>query len=182
MILQFSKHFVRSHAKAPKAIREAFAKQSQFLLQNLQHPSLHAKKYDETRDLWQARVTKDWRFYFKIVDDTYRLEDIKKHPKKKDDARVALRTVIQQQAIDENQCRRMIKKNTMAKPTTKKKAMTLEDFAGAVHKDYLAISKDMATKKIFARSERKWRRRLISGRCSVTSRLWIRTSASCGKM
>ena len=23
-----------------------------------------------------------WRFYFKIVDDTYRLEDIKKHPKK----------------------------------------------------------------------------------------------------
>jgi dsDNA-specific endonuclease/ATPase MutS2 len=34
----------------------------------------------------------------------------------------------------------------MAKPKTKKKPMTLEDFAAAVHKDYLAISKDMATK------------------------------------
>jgi mRNA-degrading endonuclease YafQ of YafQ-DinJ toxin-antitoxin module len=39
------------------------------------------RSYDEARDLWQARVTKDWRFYFKIVDDTYRLEDIKKHPR-----------------------------------------------------------------------------------------------------
>jgi SpoVK/Ycf46/Vps4 family AAA+-type ATPase len=35
----------------------------------------------------------------------------------------------------------------MAKPTTKKKPMTLEDFAAAVHKDYLAISTHMATKK-----------------------------------
>ena len=25
------------------------------------HPSLRAKKYDESQDLWQARVTKDWR-------------------------------------------------------------------------------------------------------------------------
>jgi hypothetical protein len=35
----------------------------------------------------------------------------------------------------------------MAKSTTKKKPMMLEDFAAAVHKDYLAIRKDMATKK-----------------------------------
>jgi hypothetical protein len=34
----------------------------------------------------------------------------------------------------------------MARPTTKKKPMTLEDFAAAVHHDYLAISKNMATK------------------------------------
>jgi hypothetical protein len=53
-----------------------------YLAENLHHPSLRAKKYDEARDLWQARVTKDWRFYFKIMDDTYRLENIKKHPKK----------------------------------------------------------------------------------------------------
>ena len=42
---------------------------------------LRAKKYDEARDIWQARVNDDWRFYFKIVDDTYRLENLKKHPK-----------------------------------------------------------------------------------------------------
>ena len=34
----------------------------------------------------------------------------------------------------------------MAKTKIKKKPMTLEDFAGAIQKDYLAIRKDMATK------------------------------------
>jgi mRNA interferase RelE/StbE len=67
---------------APLSVRKAFRKQLAYLAENLHHPSLRAKKYDEARDLWQARVTKDWRFYFKIVDDTYRLEDITKHPKK----------------------------------------------------------------------------------------------------
>jgi len=52
------------------------------LLQNLRHPSLHAKKYDEAKDLWQARVTGSWRFYFRIEDDAYVLEEIKAHPKK----------------------------------------------------------------------------------------------------
>ena len=33
------------------------------LADNLQHPSLHAKKYDESTGLWQARVNRSWRFY-----------------------------------------------------------------------------------------------------------------------
>jgi mRNA interferase RelE/StbE len=49
----------------PASVRKAFFKQVKFLEQNLHHPSLHAKKYDESKDLWQARVTKGWRFYFK---------------------------------------------------------------------------------------------------------------------
>lgn len=40
----------------------------------------------------------------------------------------------------------MIKKKTMAKPTTKKKAMTIDDLAVAIQRDFLAIRKDMATK------------------------------------
>ena len=51
------------------------------LLQDLNHPSLRAKKYDERREIWQARVNYSWRFYFKIVGDTYRMEEIKYHPK-----------------------------------------------------------------------------------------------------
>ena len=62
-------------------VQLAFDKQSLLLLQNLRHPSLHAKKYNEAEDLWQARVTASWRFYFKIEGDTYRLEEIKAHPK-----------------------------------------------------------------------------------------------------
>jgi len=37
---------------------------------------LRAKKYDEAKDRWQARVNKDWRFYFKIEGDTYFIVDL----------------------------------------------------------------------------------------------------------
>jgi hypothetical protein len=81
MRLRWTSHFTRAYGKAPKHIQTAFDKQSLLLLQNLRHPSLRAKKYDESQDRWQARVTKDWRFYFLIRDDTYVLQDITRHPK-----------------------------------------------------------------------------------------------------
>ena len=56
-------------------------KQLALLLQNLRHPSLRAKKYDEARDIWQARVSQDWRFYFRIEGDTYKVLAITAHPK-----------------------------------------------------------------------------------------------------
>jgi hypothetical protein len=48
---------------APRNVQQAFQKQLRFLAANLQHPSLHAKKYDEAKDIWQARVNKSWRFF-----------------------------------------------------------------------------------------------------------------------
>src|ERR1022692_3937387 len=57
MKLDYTPHFKRSYHKAPPRIQRAFDKQSALLLQELRHPSLHAKKYDEGQDLWQARVT-----------------------------------------------------------------------------------------------------------------------------
>ena len=62
-------------------MQRAFLKQAAFLKDNLHHPSLHAKKYDESQDLWQARVNRDWRFYFRISGDTYQIEDLIPHPK-----------------------------------------------------------------------------------------------------
>jgi mRNA interferase RelE/StbE len=62
-------------------LRKAVYKQVKLLEQNLRHPSLQAKKYDESRDIWQARVNKDWRFYFLIRDDVYHIIDIIPHPK-----------------------------------------------------------------------------------------------------
>ena len=81
MRILFTPHFSRSYRKAPLKIQQAFDKQSFLLLQNLRHPSLHAKKYDEGEDKWQARVNQDWRFYFKIDGDTYLMTDIIPHPK-----------------------------------------------------------------------------------------------------
>jgi len=71
MKLQWTSHFARAYRKAPKEIQAAFDKQSLLLLQSLRHPSLHAKKNDEAKDRWQARVSRHWRFYFRIQDDTY---------------------------------------------------------------------------------------------------------------
>jgi mRNA interferase RelE/StbE len=51
------------------------------LEKNLTHPSLRAKKYNESQGLWQARVNRDWRFYFLIQDDTYLIVTIVPHPK-----------------------------------------------------------------------------------------------------
>jgi mRNA-degrading endonuclease RelE of RelBE toxin-antitoxin system len=81
MKIRWTSHFVRAYGKAPRNIQTAFDKQSQLLLQNLRHPSLRAKKYDEGKDRWQARVTREWRFYFLIHGDTYVLQDIIRHPK-----------------------------------------------------------------------------------------------------
>ena len=73
--------FDRDLAGAPPAIQRAFEKQLAHLLRDLRHPSLQAKKYDEARGLWQARVTLSWRFYFTIDGDTYVLRTIMPHPK-----------------------------------------------------------------------------------------------------
>jgi plasmid maintenance system killer protein len=74
-------HFERNYVRAPPQIQRAFDKQSALVLQNLHHPSLRAKKYDERRNLWQARVNQDWRFYFPIQNDAYLIVDIIPHPK-----------------------------------------------------------------------------------------------------
>jgi mRNA-degrading endonuclease RelE of RelBE toxin-antitoxin system len=81
MKLDYTERFIRSLEDAPPQVQKAFYKQSVLLLQNLRHPSLRAKKYDEARDIWQARVTRGWSFYFKIARDTYYLIDITAHPK-----------------------------------------------------------------------------------------------------
>ena len=65
----------------PVSVRKAFAKQLRFLLANLRHPSLHAKKYSESLDVWQCRVTRGWRFYFKIEGDEYVILSVIPHPK-----------------------------------------------------------------------------------------------------
>ena len=62
-------------------IRRSFRKQLGYLAENLHHPSLRAKKYNEKKGVWQARVTRDWRFYFLIRADEYVILIIVPHPK-----------------------------------------------------------------------------------------------------
>jgi mRNA interferase RelE/StbE len=81
MKVAFSDRAIEALKDAPVSVRRAFEKQIRFLVNDLHHPSLRAKKYDEGRDLWRARVNRDWRFYFTIVGNRYQIEDVIPHPK-----------------------------------------------------------------------------------------------------
>lgn len=81
MRILYAKRFLESYADAPQPIQRAVDRRLALLLQNLRHPSLRAKKYDEARDIWQARATGGWRFYFRIENDVYHLIDLMPHPK-----------------------------------------------------------------------------------------------------
>lgn len=65
----------------PKELQAATKKQFSFLLANINHPSLRAKKYDEEDGVWQGRINRSYRFYFVIEGDTYHIIGITKHPK-----------------------------------------------------------------------------------------------------
>ena len=81
MRLYYSERFRKSYDSAPQNIQRAVDRRIGFLVENLRHPSLRAKKYDESRGIWQARVNGGWRFYFEIEGDTYFLIDVIPHPK-----------------------------------------------------------------------------------------------------
>ena len=81
MKLRFTERADKDYAAMPVTLRKALEKQLRFLLANLHHPSLHAKKYGGLPDVWQGRVTRDWRFYFKIEGNEYVILSIISHPK-----------------------------------------------------------------------------------------------------
>ena len=79
--VEFAQKAVDQYAALPTPLKAKFDKQLGFLLANLRHPSLKAKKYHEARDIWQARVDQNYRFYFQIDRDTYTILMIIPHPK-----------------------------------------------------------------------------------------------------
>ena len=81
MIAEYSIAVTEALKTAPAPVKKAFYKQITLLEKDLRHPSLRAKKFDEAADLWQARVNRDWRFYFVIAGSTYYILKLIPHPK-----------------------------------------------------------------------------------------------------
>lgn len=81
MRIRISETALKQYKKLPIALRQKTDKQFEYLLTDIRHPSLHAKKYQGSEDLWQARIDKDWRFYFFIVSPQYIIVSLIKHPK-----------------------------------------------------------------------------------------------------
>jgi mRNA-degrading endonuclease RelE of RelBE toxin-antitoxin system len=81
MTVRFTERADKDYAALSATVRRAFGKQLVFLLENPRHPSLRAKKLEGHDDLWQARVNRSWRFYFKITGHEYAIIGIVPHPK-----------------------------------------------------------------------------------------------------
>jgi Txe/YoeB family toxin of Txe-Axe toxin-antitoxin module len=81
MRVYLTEQFIAQYDAVQPQIQKAVTKQLRLLKNNVRHPSLYAKKYDEARDIWQARINRDWRFYFIIKGNTYRIIEMKGHPK-----------------------------------------------------------------------------------------------------
>ena len=81
MRLLFTTKALKQYRDLPSHIHSRAKKQFQYLLADRKHPSLHTKKYDEKRELWQGRITRDYRFYFLIEGDTYVIIALTRHPK-----------------------------------------------------------------------------------------------------
>lgn len=77
----YADRFERQYRALPEQLKARVDKQIRFLAENFRHPSLRAKKYDESRGLWQARVDRRYRFYFEVQGDTCILLSVIPHPK-----------------------------------------------------------------------------------------------------
>ncbi len=84
MKIQFTSRAKKDYTALPSHLQRAVDKQLDLLREkpeNLRHPSIRAKKYDEATDLWQGRVNREYRFYFEIVGETCWIIRIIPHPK-----------------------------------------------------------------------------------------------------
>lgn len=81
MKIRLTDKAIKQYRKLPKAIQLKADKQFMYLKEDIRHPSLHSKKYDEAMALWQGRIDKSYRFYFHIIEPNYIIVSIINHPK-----------------------------------------------------------------------------------------------------
>ena len=81
MRIELSRRADKDYDRLSRQLQRQVDKQFDLLAENLRHPSIDAKKYGGADDVWQGRVNRDYRFYFQIADDTYRIISIIPHPK-----------------------------------------------------------------------------------------------------
>jgi mRNA-degrading endonuclease RelE of RelBE toxin-antitoxin system len=74
-----TERFKKEFAALPPMIQERARKQLDLFLQNPRHPSLRTRKMEGYIDIWEGRITKEYRFTFQIIGDTYKMRRIGPH-------------------------------------------------------------------------------------------------------
>lgn len=65
----YSKKFLKRYDKLPLLIQRKVDKQIKFVIKDLRHPSVRAKKLEGFYDVWEGRVDRSYRFIFTIQGD-----------------------------------------------------------------------------------------------------------------
>jgi mRNA-degrading endonuclease RelE of RelBE toxin-antitoxin system len=79
MEIKPSPHFVQDYKKLPPLLRKRTDEKLKLLLSNPQHPSLGLKKMKGLPDIWEGRITKNYRFTFQIQGGVFILRKIGTH-------------------------------------------------------------------------------------------------------
>ena len=79
-----AKSFEKDYKKLTKKIQQRIKKSLQLLAENSRHPSLRVKKtkgkiFKDYNDIFEGRITKDYRFFFLMQGDTFYLLRCGKH-------------------------------------------------------------------------------------------------------
>ncbi len=79
MKLQTTRPFDRDYAGLPEETKERVEKQLALLLLNPSHPSLRLKRIKGTADIWEVRVSRNYRLTLQLAGDTYLLRRVGPH-------------------------------------------------------------------------------------------------------
>jgi mRNA interferase RelE/StbE len=75
-----TEHFTKCYKDLPSTIQAQVDKQLSLLLENPKHPSLRIKKMKGTKgEIFEGRVSKNYRFTFQIEKDAYILRRVGPH-------------------------------------------------------------------------------------------------------
>ena len=74
-----SDHFKKMFGKLPIDIQDRTGDTLERFLSNARHPSLHVKKMEGSPDIWEMRVTENYRITFQYVREGILLRKIGTH-------------------------------------------------------------------------------------------------------
>ncbi len=79
MRLLFTYSFIRDYRALSDQLQKAVDKKLNLFLNNQRHPSLNIKKMQDPRDIWEGRITKGYRFTFRMEGEVCLLRRLGTH-------------------------------------------------------------------------------------------------------
>ena len=80
MKIIFSNSFEKDYKKLPAKIQKLLDEQLIMLLENSKYPSLRVKKMQGHINIWEGRITQNYRFTFEKNNDTCTIRRAGTHP------------------------------------------------------------------------------------------------------